>query len=164
MQLGLRLADIGISDASTIGIVAGLSSLGVPVGAFAFRRIHKPKVSAVLALVLVLIGVGLVVIGLNSSLPLIGLAMFISQVGCGILMPCLITWCLSQLPFEHRGQGSGLWTSAFFLGQFITPLVMAGLADHQRGMAFAYLVIGTACLSTALLTALASRRSQPSSL
>lgn len=158
LQLGVRLSDLGITSASTIGIMAGLSSLGVPVGAFAFRRLRAPRVAAILTTVLLLIGIGLVVIGLTSTLPLIGFAMFVAQVGCGILMPCLITWCLAQLPFEHRGRGSGLWTSAFFLGQFITPLVMAGLADQHRGMAFAYLAVGAACLLAAIGAALSNRR------
>jgi MFS family permease len=157
LQLGLRLADLGVTGTGTIGLIAGLSSLGVPLGAFLYRRLHRPVVGRVLGAALALIGAGLGVAGMVSLLPLIALAMVVAQVGCGAMMPCLMTWCLSRLDFAHRGRGSGLWTSAFFLGQFITPLTMTALARGQRGTGFAYLAMGGLCLMAGVATILARR-------
>ena len=157
LQLGVRLGEVGVVGAAAIGVTAGVASLGVPVGALLFRR-TKSDVATLLAGVLLLIGVGLFGIGLGGSVGTIGAAMFINQLGCGMMMPCLITWCLSKLSFEHRGQGSGLWTSAFFMGQFFSPLIMTGLADQGRGMATAFLIAGSITASSAVFVGAARWR------
>ena len=47
--------------------------------------------------------------------------------GNGLLLPSLLTWALGSLSFEQRGRGTGVWTSAFFIGQFVCPLVVLAL-------------------------------------
>ena len=44
--------------------------------------------------------------------------------------PSLLTWALGSLTFEQRGRGTGVWTSAVFIGQFVCPL--RGARAHRR--------------------------------
>jgi hypothetical protein len=44
-----------------------------------------------------------------------------------LLLPTLLVWAVNRLTFAQRGRGTGWWHFALFSGQFVTPLVIAGL-------------------------------------
>jgi sugar phosphate permease len=62
---------------------------------------------------------------------------------------------VGRIPFLSRGRSTGVWTAAFFLGQFVTPLVIAaimGALSIQTAVAVG--VVGIACAVVAVLLAL----------
>ena len=65
--------------------------------------------------------------GLASAVPLVVVFAVVTGFGNGLLLPSLLTWALGSLTFEQRGRGTGVWTSAFFIGQFVCPLVVLAL-------------------------------------
>ena len=69
--------------------------------------------------------------------------------GNGLLLPSLLTWALSSLGFEQRGRGTGVWTSAFFIGQFVCPLVVLALTGAIGGLGSALAVLGVVSLAAA---------------
>jgi MFS family permease len=84
----------------------------------------------------------------------------IANFGAGMILPTLITWTLSDLPDAQRGQGTGVWMSAAFLGQFASPLSILGLKTIVGDLSGAILVYAIAC-GIATLLALVMLRAQP---
>jgi hypothetical protein len=72
-----------------------------------------------------------------------------------LLLPSLVTRAMSLLEFADRGRGMGLWTAAFFLGEFPCPPVLPAGKEPAGGLASAVALLGvaTAVLAAALLTA-----------
>jgi hypothetical protein len=64
--------------------------------------------------------------------------------GTGMLLPSLLTIAMSRLSYADRGRGTGLWTAAFFAGEFICPLVLIGLESATGSMAHAVGLLGLA--------------------
>ena len=60
----------------------------------------------------------------------------------GLLLPTLVTWAINRLHFEQRGRGTGLWTGALFLGEFLAPLLIAGLGAGTGGLRPALGILG----------------------
>jgi sugar phosphate permease len=61
-----------------------------------------------------------------------------------------LTWALGSLNFEQRGRGTGCWTAAVFLGQFICPLVVLALSDVISGLGSALVVVGVLAVAVAV--------------
>ncbi len=91
--------------------------------------------------------------GTAESLPLLITGAVLSCVGTGLLLPSLLTLAMSRLDFSDRGRGTGLWTAAFFLGEFLCPLVLLGGKEVLGDLASAVGLLGlvTLLVSAALL-------------
>ena len=73
----------------------------------------------------------------------------VASAGTGLLLPTLLVWALSGLTFEQRGRGTGLWTAALFLGEFVCPLLVLGLAAALGGLGAAIVLVGAVALVAA---------------
>ncbi|HCY01728.1 MAG TPA: hypothetical protein DHU71_01595 [Erythrobacter sp.] len=60
-------------------------------------------------------------------------------------------------PPQFRGRGTGLWTGAFFLGQFLAPLVAAAVVGATSGLASALLVYAGVVAVGSIVAALSFR-------
>jgi sugar phosphate permease len=78
--------------------------------------------------------------------------------GTGMLLPTMLTWAVNRLGFEERGRGTGLWTGSLFIGEFVSPLVIAGVGAGLGGLQGALAVLGVASLAMAAVTWLGLRR------
>ena len=94
-------------------------------------------------------GLGLVGLGLASSVPVVVAFAVVTGFGNGLLLPSLLTWALGSLTFEQRGRGTGVWTSAMFIGQFVCPLVVLALSGALDGLGSALLVLGAVAVAAA---------------
>ncbi|MFM6832356.1 MAG: MFS transporter, partial [Novosphingobium sp.] len=86
-------------------------------------------------------------IGWSASERMMTTFAFVQQLGAGILIPALALWTMSHLRAEHRGRGMGIWTAAFFLGQFVSPLLVSiarGISGTMQGAFFISGLIGIA--------------------
>ena len=70
----------------------------------------------------------------------------LTGLGNGLLLPALLTWALTPLTYEQRGRGTGLWTSASFLGNFASPIVVIALGAAFGGLGPAIAAIGALSL------------------
>ncbi|MFD2137489.1 hypothetical protein ACFSLT_24100 [Novosphingobium resinovorum] len=77
-----------------------------------------------------IIGTGLAVIGLARTPGEMVVGLCIQQTAAGMAVPMLVAWAQTKFPFEHRGRGMGIWTGAFFFGQFSSPWLV-----HQMNLA-----------------------------
>ena len=158
IHLGRVMNEIGVLEPSRIGMATGIAHIGVPVGALLFHRLARGPLWRVLALAVAFVSLPLIGLRLCTAFGQVMALMLISQFGCGLLLPSMMGWCLSHLPFAWRGRGSGLFNSAFFFGQFITALVFAMLVNATGSVLTSMLSFGL--LGVVLVIAVLSIRMQ----
>lgn len=155
VQLGPILGLSGDISPGVIGIIGAMTNIGVGVGTLLFHKMKNIEPSRFLALGLVVAALGYAGAGLSSSLAAIAAFAVLTCIGSGILLPNMLTWTMRRLPADMRGRGTGMWTGAFFLGQFLAPLVAAATMRATQGLAnalIAYaLVIALAAVATILI-------------
>jgi MFS family permease len=149
VQLSFVLDGIGVESTATIGAASAIASLGTAVGAFLFGRLARLGPAVTVPLAFGLSGVGIVGLGLASAVPLVIASAVVTGFGNGLLLPSLLTWALGSLGFEQRGRGTGVWTSALFIGQFVCPLVVLALSGAIGGLGSALVVVGTVAIAAA---------------
>ena len=83
-------------------------------------------------------------------MPVVVAAAVVTGFGNGLLLPSLLTWALGSLTFEQRGRGTGVWTSALFIGQFVCPLVVLALSGAHRRPRLGAAVLGVVAVAAAV--------------
>lgn len=157
VELSFKLDDIGVQSTATIGAVSAVASLGTAAGGFLFGRIARLGTAITVPLAFALSGLGLLGLALAPTVPLLVVFAIVTGFGNGLLLPAMLTWALRSLTFEQRGRGTGVWTSAVFLGQFACPLLVLALTGAIGGLNAALLTLG----ALALLAAAAIRLARP---
>lgn len=161
IQASAGLAELGLSSAARIGFLTSLASLGVPLGTFVYSRIGRLGVGKLLLAEFGLLALGFMLMGRSGMTAGFLAGCFINQVGAGMLLPTLLVWSMSILPFEFRGRGTGFWQSAFALGQWLSPLTVTFFAMQLGGLMKGFEMLGylaAAGLSVALTVLLLSSR------
>ncbi len=157
VQLSFVLTGLGVGDPGTIGAVSAAMSLATAAGAFAFGRLATRGPRVLLPVEFGLTAVGLGIVAAAGSLPLVAVGAVLTGFGTGMLLPTLLTWAMNRLTFAQRGRGTGIWTGSLFIGQFLCPLIVAGVAAAVGGLQPAIGVLGVAALVMAVVTSLALR-------
>jgi MFS family permease len=139
IQFGFLANLRGVADPAVIGLWSALSAAGNPLGAITFGFWRAP-LHRKLALSLTLLAIGFAVMTLGSTFGSLVAGAAIANFGAGMFLPTAITWALSTLPPSRRGVGVGAWNSAFFFGQFASPLIMIFLRD-RLGSLFAAIAV-----------------------
>ena len=158
VELPYVLVGLGVFDTAIIGAATALASLGTAVGAFLFRGLAKRGVALLLPLALFLAGLGQVIVGVGNIVPVIIIGAVISGFGAGLLLPTMVTWSIARLDYEQRGRGTGLFVSALFLGEFVTPLVVLALTGAVGTLGVAITIVGVFSILVCVILALVVRR------
>ena len=66
---------------------------------------------------------------------------------------------MNSLPPEMRGRGMGMWTGAFFLGQFAAPIVTASIVPITGGFAETFLAYAVVIAGAAIVVVVMNRGS-----
>lgn len=153
----IAFAEIGVKDPAVVSQLAFIPSLFVMLGALIFRLLASRSNAVQLSAFLIILGGGLGSIGLATNVSQMTLALVLQQTGVGMAIPTLIAWAQTKFPFEHRGRGMGLWTSAFFFGQFVSPWLVHKLAGAAGTMQGGFLASGLAAICFGIVIAFANR-------
>ena len=151
-QSGIALNQLGVRDPAKLGWLTALASLGVPAGTLLFPVLSRLPLRYLLACEFALIAVGFAWMGKAGGPTPFVCAAALNQVGCGMILPTLLTWAARDLPFETRGRGIGIWTGAFTIGQFLSGVLVTYLAVRLNGLADAFVALSVASLLAAALT------------
>ncbi len=149
---------VGAGDTRVIGTVAAIASLATAIAGFTFSRLPKIRPGSLLPWAFLLQAVGMLVIWGIGSLPGVVVGAVIASFGSGLLLPSLLTWVVASTRFEERGRVTGWWTASFFLGQFLTPLLVGALAGITGELTTAVGVVGVAAVVVAVLVMIPLRR------
>jgi MFS family permease len=99
----------------------------------------------VLSYSFLMIGAGYLLISFASGLVMVIVGLVLAGAGLGFLTPNLNVWLANETPASLRGRVLGGFTTALFLGQFISPLVGQPISA-QVGISGLYLAAGAMVL------------------
>jgi MFS family permease len=159
IQSPIGLTQFGITDPARIGFLTSLASIGVPAGTYVYSRVgSKLPIASLLLIEFTLLAIGFLLMSRSGAPSSFLAGCFINQFGAGMLLPSLLVWAISGLPFEVRSRGAGLWTGAFSVGQFLCPVVVTVAGSHTGGLRGAFGVLAAAALVGAALSLFARLR------
>ncbi|MEH3100063.1 MFS transporter [Sphingomonas adhaesiva] len=160
---GLAFQAIGIASPAKIGAIMGAAGLAVLPGALLFNLLSRRwPGERVIATFLLLLGIGTGGMGLSMNVEMMTVFVFVQQFGAGMTVAGLIFWVSRLLPPQHRGRGFGLWTSAFFAAQFISPAIVGIIGGAAGGILVAFAVLGgLSILMSGVILMLAHRLPPP---
>jgi MFS family permease len=150
-QLPFHLARITGTGAATAGFVMAWM-VAVQSGAsltYRFTAQLGNKANALFSFSFM--AIGLVVLALAGSLSLAVIALSITAVGTGLIMPNLNAWVASAIPGEGRARAFGGLTSAMFAGQFVSPLLAQPLISDANTTPVYLGAAGLAALTAIIL-------------
>ncbi len=156
------LTELGSADPARNGFLTSIPSIGVPLGTFIYSRLTGTPVARLLMAEFGILGAGFLVMSNATSIPAFLIGCGINQIGAGLILPTLLVWAMSQLDFDIRGRGAGIWTGAFSLGQWLSPLVITFFSLRMGGLLPSFSVPGYAALFALAVTVLLSLRSRTS--
>lgn len=148
----------GVTDPMAVSTATIVPALFILVGSVLFRVVSRFGDAVQIAVFMALLGTGLAGIGLVHSIRGMQIMLTIQQTGAGMAVPALIAWAQGKFAFAHRGRGMGVWTSAFFLGQAISPLVIGMIAEAAGSMHNAFVIAGLGGIAIAVLALALGRR------
>jgi len=151
-QSGLALDALGVHDMSRRGTAAMLASFGVPLGTFLFWGAVRLPIAVLLCVEYLLLGVSYVSMGHSTGIDGFITASFFNQLGCGLILPTMLTWATRGLSFQVCGRCTGWWQGSFAIGQFLSGLLVTLLASRVGGLLPAFAALGIMCLAAAALT------------
>jgi MFS family permease len=150
-RLPFLLSQVGVSNTLVVGgIMASMTLASVP-GALLYGRIRR-YLSAiqVFAASYALMGLGMLIVSQAQGPGLAIVGSIVMGVGMGPSMPNYTTYFMGYVPPDLRGRASGMLTTAFFAGQFVSPLVSAPLVTWF-GLAGAFVALGLALIGLAVV-------------
>lgn len=156
-QLPFYLDENGIESASGTAVGLGALTLTGGVVAIAYRRISSiVGLSASFGIGFALMGLGFAVLSIDAVWPLILGGAALVGAGYSLVQPSFLLLALQVAPEERRGSVSGIVTTAMFLGQVVSPLLLTmpvqdfGFAAVYRGTALALFLFAAAGFSLLL--------------
>jgi MFS family permease len=157
VELSFVLTDVGITSTATIGAISAAMSLATAAGAIVFGKLSRLSPRILLPIEFILAAAGLIVVFATTSVAVITVGAILTGLGTGMLLPTLLTWAVNRLTFLQRGRGVGIWTGTLFVGEFLSPLIIAALATQTSGLQGGLAVLGVAAAIMAAVTYLALR-------
>jgi MFS family permease len=129
VHLAFMLVDLGTRSTGEIGLAYALNSVGIIAGTLAFGWFLASRLAVVqqLAIGSLVCGLGFLIMGAAHDFTLLTLGAAINGLGCGVVLPALVSWGLRSLPFARRGFGTGAFTATQFIGYFCSPLLVMPL-------------------------------------
>jgi MFS family permease len=158
VQLSFVLTGVGVTSTATIGGISAIMSVATAAGSGSFARLSRHTPKTLLPLAFGLSAIGLAAVFATRAVPVITIGAVLTGFGTGLLLPTLLTWAVNRLHFEQRGRGTGLWTGTLFIGEFTSPLILAGIGAGFGGLQPALGVLAIIAAVLAVVTLLAVPR------
>lgn len=149
------------ANGTLIGAALAMSTGAGGVASLLYGRIRRSmSVIAIVALTFALMSSGYAVIGVSGTLFGIVSGLALAGAGAGFLLTNLNAWIAAVTPEPVRGRALSGLTSAFFLGQFLSPLVVRPVSDSV-GLGATFLGVGVVLAGGSFAFALAAVYTTP---
>lgn len=135
-----------------MGLAAGLSLISTLGGSLAWPLLRRTlKGAGTNTVLLLLFALGLWLLTRAQSYNEVALAMVLHGLGAGLLVPNVMAPVMEALTARTRGRGLGGLTACLYLGQFVSPLVVAALVVYAGDLRHAIQWLACASLAAAVL-------------
>jgi MFS family permease len=158
VQIPFLLRAIGIESGTAAGLVVAAASLTAAVGSAWFAHLRRAHgVLGVYAWAFGLMAGGYALAGLAGTFAGVLAGAAVAGVGVGLFFPNSNLWVLALAPPALRGQLAGGLTSAIFLAQFASPILVEPLVT-ATSLPRAFVIAAVLMVLAAAGLALARRR------
>lgn len=152
-QIPFYLVSIGHPEPSASAQAMALLTITGGISAVSFAAVRARLGTGLTpALGYLIIAGGFFVLHSGDSMGSVRVGALLIGLGLGYVMPTFIVSALSVAPEHRRGAVSGAITTALFLGQFLSPLVVQPLVD-LHGYSTTFLIAAILLLPMAILIA-----------
>ncbi len=125
VQIPFYLKAIGIEKNALIGAAIAISTAFSAISSFSYARIKgRFGFLFVFSIGYLLMAAGFVCIAVSSTYLWVVIAMMLSGLGMGMMIPNTNMWVMKIAPPEIRGKEIGKLTTFWFLGQFLSPIII----------------------------------------
>ncbi len=150
IQIPFHLKSIGIDSNTTIGLVIASSTFFSAISSFLYGRLKgRFNFSILFAMGYALMVIAYVCIAYGDSLMMIMWGMLFAGLGMGIMIPNANVWVMQLSPIEIRGREIGKLTTFWFMGQFLSPIILLPLISkttHKQTFIWLAVVLLILCL------------------
>jgi MFS family permease len=150
IQTANLLTGIGLDQPALIGLATAIGAVNLAVGGASYAKLAGVRPGFALAVSFALIAAGLILMAKAQTLLVFILGIIPTGLGSGFVIPALLNWTLLRLSLPHRARGVGAWYGTFFLGQFVSPLVILAVAGAVGGLPTALADISVVCVASAI--------------
>lgn len=128
VQVPFYLKSLGVEKNALIGIAIASSTFFSAVSAFSYSKIKdKLNFQQVFCLGYFLMAFGFITMAISSSFLMVILGVIFTGLGMGVLIPNANIWVMQLAPIEIRGREIGRLTTFWFMGQFLSPILLLPL-------------------------------------
>jgi MFS family permease len=132
VQIPFHLKSIGIEKNALIGIAIASSTFFSAIGAISYSKIkNKFGFKQIFGIGYFLMALAYVCIAFGNSYEMVLLAMLLAGLGMGLMIPNANIWVMQLAPPEIRGREIGRLTTFWFMGQFLSPIVLLPFLDYM---------------------------------
>jgi predicted MFS family arabinose efflux permease len=150
IQTANLLTGIGLGQPALIGLATAVGAVNLAIGGASYSKFAGVRPGFALAVSFALIATGLTLMAKAQTLLVLILGIMPTGLGSGFVIPALLNWTLSRLSLHYRARGVGARYDTFFLGQFVSPLVILAAAGVVGGLSTAPADISVACVASAI--------------
>ncbi len=125
VQLPFFLRSIGVESNTMIGVAVALSTLFSAISSFSFSKLrNRASPISIFALGYFMLAASYAIIAISESYIMVIVAMMVAGLGMGIMIPNTNLWVMRIAPPEIRGREIGRLTTFWFMGQFLSPVIL----------------------------------------
>lgn len=149
VQIPFHLKAIGVESNALIGAAIAMGTASSAVFSFSYSRL-KDRISftAIFSIGYLLMALGFSLIAFSEVYFHVLIAMVLCGGGLGMMIPNTNMWVMKIAPPSIRGKAIGQLTTFWFLGQFLTPVIILPLVSNLSNSAIFYVAAGIlGCLS-----------------
>jgi hypothetical protein len=129
IQTPFLLNGIGIHAPGSVGMVAGLANAAVVAGTLFFALVKRLGIGRIAPICFVCEAAGLAIMSQSTTMVPLCAGIVLASFGAGLGLPTFLTTAIRLLPARKRGIGIGIWESGFWMGQFLSPVLVVPLTS-----------------------------------
>ena len=125
VQIPFHLKAIGVASNTLIGIAIASTTLFSAIASFSYSRIKdKFGFRQIFGYGYLLMAFAFVAMAYGNSYEMVLVGMLLAGLGMGLMIPNANIWVMQLAPAGIRGKEIGRLTTFWFMGQFLSPLIL----------------------------------------
>jgi MFS family permease len=130
VQIPFHLKAIGVEKNALIGAAIAMSTAFSAISSFSYSRLKNNfSFFSIFAIGYFLMAIAFALVAFAASYWVVAIGMMLAGLGMGMMIPNTNMWVMKIMPPEIRGKGIGRLTTFWFLGQFLSPIILLPLSN-----------------------------------